>query len=267
MRALPRKLRAAWHDERGFTLIELLVASLAGIIVSTATGAIVIASVHFSSNFGNRVDSNQEGRVAMEKITQALNSSCVATGVTPLVGTPAPTGMVGGVASGSDASNVVFYSALSDVATIEPNEVEISLTGTAPSQQLVMYTYTNTNAATTPPPPPPWTFSTTPTPTAGFVLLPNAAQATIGGSVQPVFQYFGYTGSGASSISTSPYAVPLSATDAATTAEVTISFQALPSNKGANVSARSAGANLSDSVVLKLTPASSAPNGSNTPCT
>jgi prepilin-type N-terminal cleavage/methylation domain-containing protein len=252
------------RDERGFTLIELLVASLAGIIVATATGAIVIASVHFSSNFGNRVDSNQEGRVAMEKVTQALSSSCVATGVTPLVGSPAPTGMVGGVASGSDASNLVFYSALSDVPTIEPNEVVVSLTGTAPSQQLVMYTYTNTNAAGTSPP---WTFSTTPTPTGGFVLLPNAAQATIGGSVQPVFQYFGYAGSGTSQIQTTPYAVPLSATDAATTAEVTISFEALPSNKGANVNARNAGANLSDSVVLKLTPASSAPNGSNTPCT
>jgi prepilin-type N-terminal cleavage/methylation domain-containing protein len=267
MRALPRKLRAAWHDERGFTLIELLVASLAGIIVSAATGAIVIASVHFSSNFGNRVDSNQEGRVAMEKITQALNSSCVATGVTPLVGTPAPTGMVGGVASGSDASNVVFYSALSDVATIEPNEVEISLTGTAPSQQLVMYTYTNTNAATTPPPPPPWTFSTTPTPTSGFVLLPNAAQATVNGSVLPVFQYYSYDTSTGLINTTTPLATPLSATDAAATAEVTISFEALPSNKGANLSARSAGANLSDSVVFKLTPASSAPNGSNTPCT
>jgi hypothetical protein len=267
MRVLPRKLRTAVRDERGFTLIELLVASLAGIIVAAATTSIVVASVHFSSNFGNRVDSNQEGRVAMEKITQALNSSCVATGVTPLVGTPAPTGMVGGVASGSDASNVVFYSSLSDVPTIEPNEVEISLTGTAPSQQLVMYTYTNTNAATTPPPPPPWTFSTTATPAGGFVLLPNAAQATIGGAVQPVFQYFGYVGSGTSQIQTTPYAVPLSAANAATTAEVTVSFEALPSNKGANVSAQSAGANLSDSVVLKLTPASSAPNGSNTPCT
>ena len=265
MRRLPLKLRAALRDERGFTLVELLVATLAGIIVTTATGAVVIASVHFSSNFGNRVDANQEGRVAMEKITQALNSSCVATGVTPLVGTPAATGMVGGAASGSDASDAVFYSSLSDLPTIEPNEVEISLTGTAPSQQLVMYTYTNTNAATTPPPPPPWTFSTTPTPTGGFVLLPNAAQATINGTVQPVFQYYGYTSSG--SINTTPFATPLSTIDASNTAEVTISFEALPSNKGANLSATGAGANISDSVVLKLTPASSAPGGSNTPCT
>ncbi len=262
MSRLPAKLRAALRDERGFTLVELLVATLAGIIVTTATSAVVIASVHFSSNFGNRVDANQEGRVAMEKITQALDSSCVATGVTPLVGTPVPTGMVGGAASGSDASDAVFYSSLSDTPTIEPNEVEISLVGTAPSQQLVMYTYTNSNTAGTAPP---WTFSTTPSPSGGFVLLPDAAQATINGAVVPVFQYYGYTSSGA--ISTTPYAVPLSAANAATTAEVTVSFEALPSNKGANLSAKGAGANISDSVVLKLTPASSAPNGSNTPCT
>jgi Tfp pilus assembly protein PilW len=263
MSRLPAKLRVALRDERGFTLVELLVATLAGIIVTTATSAVVIASVHFSSNFGNRVDANQEGRVAMEKITQALDSSCVATGVTPLVGTPVPTGMVGGAASGSDASDAVFYSSLSDTPTIEPNEVEISLTGTAPSQQLVMYTYANSNAAGTAPP---WTFSTTPSPSGGFVLLPDAAQATINGAVQPVFQYYGYI-SGTSTMSTTPYAVPLSAANAATTAEVTVSFEALPSNKGANLSATGAGANISDSVVLKLTPASSAPNGSNTPCT
>jgi Tfp pilus assembly protein PilW len=263
VRTLTRKVRAALRDERGFTLIELLVASLAGIIVAAATSAVVIASVHFSSNFGNRVDANQEGRVAMEKITQALSSSCVATGVTPLVGTPAPTGMVGGAASGSDASDAVFYSSLSDSPTIEPNEVEISLTGTAPSQQLVMYTYANTNTAGTAPP---WTFATTATPSGGFVLLPDAAQATINGAVQPVFQYYGYN-TATGQMNTTPFAVPLSTTDASNTAEVTVSFEALPSNKGANLSAKGAGANISDSVVLRLTPASSNPNGSNTPCT
>ena len=263
MSTLPRKVRAALRDERGFTLIELIVATMAGIIVAAATSAVVIASVHFSSNFGNRVDANQEGRVAMEKITQALNSSCVATGVTPLVGTPAPTGMVGGAASGSDASDAVFYSSLSDSPTIEPNEVEISLTGTAPSQQLVMYTYANTNTAGTAPP---WTFATTATPSGGFVLLPNAAQATINGAVKPVFQYFSYN-TATGQMNTTPLAVPLSTTDASNTAEVTVSFEALPSNKGANLSAPGAGANISDSVVLRLTPASSNPNGSNTPCT
>jgi hypothetical protein len=252
------------RGERGFTLVELLVATLAGIIVATATLAIVITSVHFSSNLGNRVDANQGGRVAMEKVVQALNSSCLAAAVPPIVA-------VGADGSTTDQNNAIFYSpptagsvntSQMDGPTISPNEVKVSLV----NNSLVMYTYpylsgtapSASNAT-------PWTFSTTPSPAGGFVLLPHAAATTSGGVAQPVFQYFGYTAGG--TIATTPYTVPLSAADAATTAEITISFQALPSNKGANSSAPGAGADLTNSVVFKLTPASSDPNGSNTPCT
>ena len=244
------------RDERGFTLVELLIATLLGILVATATLAIVISSVHFGSNLGNRVDANQEGRVAMEKVVQALNSACVAPGVAPVVA-------VGSDGSVSDASNAILYSSLTDVPTITPNEVKVSLTS---GGQLVLYTYPwLSGTAPSPSNTTPWTFATTPSPAGGFVLLPKAAQGTVGGVTQPVFQYYGYTSSGA--ISTTPFSVPLSSTDASNTAEITVNFEALPSNNGANVNAPGAGANLTTSVVLKLTPASSNPNGSNTPCT
>jgi Tfp pilus assembly protein PilW len=55
-----------------------MVALLLGIIVSAATLAIVITSVHLTSNYDDRVDATQQGRDAMLKITQALNTSCVA---------------------------------------------------------------------------------------------------------------------------------------------------------------------------------------------
>ena len=118
------------RGERGFTLIELLVATLAGIVVSAATGAIVIASVHFSSNVSDRVDANQQARIAMDKISQALNSSCVATAVAPVV--------TGGTVNGaqSDDTHLYFYSSLSDTPTINPNLVEVSLSGT----QLILTT-------------------------------------------------------------------------------------------------------------------------------
>ena len=70
---------------QGFTLVEVLVALILGLIVAAATMAIVITSVHFSSNYGDRVDATQEGRAAMLKITQALDSSCVATSVAPIL--------------------------------------------------------------------------------------------------------------------------------------------------------------------------------------
>jgi prepilin-type N-terminal cleavage/methylation domain-containing protein len=221
------------RSERGFTLVELMIAMVLGLIVSTATLAIVISSVHLSSNYSDRVDATQEGREALARITQALNSSCVASDIAPILAT-------------SDANDVWFYESLSDSPTITPNEVEISYTG----GQLVMNTYANTGGSS----PSTWTFSTTATQS---VLLPNAAQV---GST-PIFQYFGYGSGGA--LSTTPYTLSstLGSTNAATTAEIQINFQAIPTDKW---TANGRPASFSDAVVLRLSPASSAT--SNLPC-
>jgi type II secretory pathway pseudopilin PulG len=231
------------RGERGFTLIELLVSALAGIVVAAATGAIVIVSIHFSSNFGDRVDANQQARVAMEKITQALNSSCVSVAVPPILATGAAPGSV------SDANNAIFYSRLSALPTINPNQLIVSYAGGS----LTMYTYGPAIGSA-----PNWTFPTTPA--TSFVLLPHAAPQTIAGVAQPVFQYYGYT-PGGSTMSATPYATPLSVANASTTAMITISFQALPTSGNA---ATNRGATITTSVVLRLTPASGAT--SNTPC-
>jgi Tfp pilus assembly protein PilV len=249
------------RGEQGFTLIELLVATLAGIVVASATAAIVVASVHFSSNFSDRVDANQQARVAMEKITTALNSSCVATGLAPLV--------TGGTTNGaqSDDTHLYFYSSLGsvspDAATIQPSLVEVSLSG---GQLIMTISPWVSGTAPTLSNPNPWTFSTTTPPMTTSVLLPHATAATIGGVAQHVFQYYGYAVGGA--INTTPFTAtsttPLATTDAANTTQVTISFAALPSN---NYNAGNRAANITDSVVLRLTPASSGGIASNTPCT
>jgi prepilin-type N-terminal cleavage/methylation domain-containing protein len=222
------------RSENGFTLIELMVALVLGIIVSAATLAIVITSVHLSSNYTDRVDATQQGTIAMEKITQALNSSCVASSVAPIL-------------SASDANDVWFYSLLGDSPTIQPNEVEISYTGGS----IVMNTYAYVSGTA----PTSWTFSTTPT---KLVLVQNATQV---GST-PIFQYYGYGSGGA--ISSTPYTLSttLGATNAATTAEVAISFQGDPS--GDDWTALGRPASFSDAVVLRLSPSSS--SGTNLPC-
>jgi prepilin-type N-terminal cleavage/methylation domain-containing protein len=240
VRSAHRRLRA----ERGFTLIELMVATLAGIIVSAATGAIVITSVHFSSNLTDRVDANQQARVAMEKIVQALNSSCVAPGITPIL-------------AGSDANDAIFYSLLaSDIAVGEPSTVEVSLSGSP--QSLVMSTWVNTSPAGSAPAQ--WTFASTPT---NYVLLQYAAPpaSTINGSTS-VFQYYAYSGGSISTTAIPAAQLPLSVATAATVAKVTISFKAIPSN---NSSATGRVANITDSVVMRLSPASA--GGANIPCT
>jgi Tfp pilus assembly protein PilW len=208
-----------------------------GIIVSAATLAIVISSVDLSSNYDDRVDATQQGRTAMERITQALNTSCVASGVAPILAT-------------SDANDVWFYSSLSDSATIDPNEVEISYTGGS-SPELVENTYAFQSGSS----PAAWVFSSTPT---TFVLLQHAAPI----GTTPIFQYYGY-GSGSSTLSSTPYTLntTLGATNAATTAEVAINYQADPSD---NWTAQGRPASFSDAVVLRLSPASG--STSNLPC-
>jgi len=243
--ALARRLR----DERGYTLIELMIASVAGIIVTAALGAIVISTVKFSSNSTDRVDANQEGAVAMEKITQALNSSCVASQVPPVVSTGATGSYV------TNATQMYFYSSLTDGPVITPNLDEVALT----NGQLVINTYANnggsapyaTNAN-------PWTFVSTAAPS--LTLLPDATQTVNSSGTVPVFQYYGYSGG---TLSSTPFTTPLSPANAATTSEVVISFRSLPSD---NNTTTNRGADLTNSVVLRLTPASANTGATNIPC-
>jgi type II secretory pathway pseudopilin PulG len=265
------RLRRRLREEDGFTLIEVLVALVAGIIVSAAMGAIVVTSVHLGSNTADRVDANQQGRVAMEKITQQLDSACVANTAAPVISNGA-TGPVGNPAV-SDDTHMWFYTAIppataigstvvgGDGANINPYLVEIYLSsgalmetaypwagGTAPAPA-------NTN---------PWYFNWT-NPTT-FTLLPFVAQMVASnGATLPIFQYYGYSSSPVGTLSTTPYTTSpsLGATNASTTAEVSVSFLALPTD---NWKALNRGVDLTDSVVLRLTPASSQPNAANAPC-
>jgi len=224
--------------ERGFTMIELLVALVAGGIIAAASLQTVVMSVHFSSNYQDRIDSNQQGRLAMARVIQTLDSACVAPQVPPVV-------------AGSTATKLIVYSNQSDAATTEPNLVTIQLTGGALKMSTQAWSSGNY---------PSYVFSASST---NFTLLPYAAQATLNGTgSQPVFQYYGYGAGGV--LSTTPYAVPLSAANAATTAEVAVAFEALPSD---NWSALGRGANFNDSIVLRLTPASNDATASNAPCT
>ena len=158
--------------------------------------AILISSVHLSSNNQDRVDSNQQGRLAMARVMQALNSSCIAASTPPVL-------------AGSTRNEADFYSSMSDSANINPSEVKVAYTGTS-GGALTMNTYPWSSGSTASN----WTFSTTPT---TYTLLSHMTAATIGGTTAPVFRYYGYT-SGSGALSTTPYGVPLSAANAQTTA-------------------------------------------------
>lgn len=231
-------MRSRAREESGFSLLELLIATAAAMVIGSAALGLVIASLHLSSTYTDRVDANQLGRTAMEKITQVLHSSCVASNVTP-------------VQPGSDDNNLIVYSALASQPTVNPNEVEISYVNGSLTMATSPYLSGSSSAD--------WTFGAP----ANEVLLENATQATINGGSQPspIFAYYGYNGT--RTISTTPFATPLSSADAAATAMVTVTFEALPSSGN---SALTRGADLTNSVVLRLSPASGSATATNSPC-
>jgi type II secretory pathway pseudopilin PulG len=240
-------------DERGFTLIELLLATASGLVVCAAALAIVVSSLHFSIGSSDRVDADQAGSSAMEKIVQALNSSCVVgQGVSPIVGATGGTGLTGSTsAPPSSNDSLTFYSSLTDTPSItDPNEIVISIASTNGPLDMTTYQYSSSTG----------TYS--PTPASTFVLLAHAAppgSTSTSTSSTPIFTYYGYdptSGTLSDPFSSSP---TLGASNAARTAEVAINLQSQPSdgNDPAN-----AAVDLSDAVVLRLTAAADSPTSS-----
>ena len=170
-------LTARLRSEQGFTLIEVMVALMIGVVVSGATLAIVIVSVHLGSNYTDRVDANQQGRLAMEKITQALNSSCVTPNQAPIL-------------AGSTGTSMTFYSGdlTNDNPGAIPNQVTVSLASAQPAP-LLMTTQQLTGTAPT------WTAASTPA--TVYTLAPSVAQTVSSGATVPLFQYYGYGSGGA----------------------------------------------------------------------
>lgn len=72
------------RDERGLTLIELLVAMSLGIIVTGIAFSLLNFTTADVTRISERVQVDQTGRVALEKIMLALHSSCVVAKAEPI---------------------------------------------------------------------------------------------------------------------------------------------------------------------------------------
>ena len=242
----PELLTARLREERGFTLVEVMIALVIGLVVSSALLAVVIVSVDLSSNYTDRVDANQQGRLAMEKITQALNSSCVTPDQAPVL-------------ANSTSTTLMFYSTPADIPGTVPEEITISLPAAPPGKGAPLTMTTQILTGT----PPNWAPSGPPSPP--FTLALWAAESAGPNNTQtPLFQYYGYAANG--TISTTAFTLTngmLSAAQAAATAEVAINYQALGSD---NWSTNSRGIDFSDEVTFRLTPPSSSANAANLPC-
>jgi Tfp pilus assembly protein PilV len=238
MTALPTPLRT----DHGFTLVEMLVAMVSGLVVILATFSVLDISISQSSRISERVDADQHGRLAMEKLMLELHSSCIAFASNP-------------VEPGSTDTNIKFVSQSGNEAyftSVTKHEVSLNTA----THKLIDASYLSTNTAaelgTS------WNFPAAPTSTQP--LLKGAFQTVepASGLVIPVFRYYKYQGG---NISTTPETTPISAADAKATAEVTVNFTIAPSSERVDADRK---VELTNTAVLRYDPSSA--TGSNKPC-
>ncbi len=199
----------------GFTLIELLVSIAAGIVLVLATLAAFDASVRQSAAASDRVEATQNGRTAMERLLQELNSSCVWSTVPP-------------VQAGSDGSHLWFLTAFSSVPLPNPILHQVWLT---PGGVLNDASYTLLNPTT---PPGSWTlsaFNATPTSTRALATGVSYIAGT-----NTLFQYYQYVTGQLAIDSAHQLSAPLDTTSSPLVGAVAISFAAAPSSKSTQAS-------------------------------
>jgi len=238
MPLMPRHFRS----EHGFTLIEILVAMVTGLIVVGAAFTILEVSMRQSGRIADKVNANQRGRVALEKIMLELHSSCVANGANPIMATSTATRLI--FQSHSGSSEPFFTTGLKH---------EIYLEGTT----LFDRTFQSTSGIESR-----WLWSATPLAT---VPLLTKAYAPASGSM---FEYFKYTKLTPKELEEGNHValnqilvVPLGAEDAKAAAKVNVNFSAAPDT---NNTATPLTVAFSAGAVLRLTPATDV--GSNEPC-
>ncbi len=221
------------RDERGMTVVELLVTMISVIVVLSAITTITTAALSSQDRITDRVSVNQRARPVMTRIIDALHSSCVAQRVAPVL-------------AGSTGTSISFLSKNGSAVTPTPDRRVISLSGTS----LVEQVYPATGGQ-----PPVWTFSSTPSQTR--TLMTNVAAP---GTGQPVFSYYDYV---TGRLNTTPLPTPLSTTNAARAAYVTVSFRVNPSGVSQDAKAH---LTINDAADLRLESAGQFPAQENLPC-
>jgi prepilin-type N-terminal cleavage/methylation domain-containing protein len=232
------------RDQRGFTLVELLVSMMISVVVLLAIMAVVDVTTRGSARVASRVDADQRARVTLQRLFDELHSTCVAPNVLPVVASS--NGYL------SDDNNLIFLEQSGSSVSPTPDEHVVTLANGTLTERI----FPSTGGTA-----PNWTFASTPSSTTQ--LLTGVGPASSGGSTVPLFQYFAYQGA---QLSTTPLPTQggLSPTDAARAVAVTVSFSVAPGSNGAND--QHAAVTVSDTVVMRLSPASEAATEVNPPC-
>ncbi len=231
-------------NERGFTLVELLVGMAISVVVLIGILTLVEVTTRGSARVAARVEVDQRARTTLQRLLDELHSTCVSPNVLPVVA--ASNGYT------SDSNNLIFLQQTGSAVSPTPDEHVVSLEGDTLKER----TYPATGGTA-----PNWTFASTPSSTTTLMTDVGPAKLGTPPAAVPLFQYFAYQGA---QLSTTPLPTPLSASDAARTVAATVSFSVSPRSNPARD--QHAAVSVSDSVVLRLSPASEAATEVNPPC-
>jgi len=223
---------------------------VSGMVVILATLSILDISISQSSRTSERVDADQRGRLAMEKILLELHSSCAFAGINPVEAGSEPNAIKFVSQTGAEA---YFTQMVKHVITFSPE------LGTLTDASYVSNNVLKAGETTST-----WTYPNTPTSTQ--LLLSGVAQSKEKETEKPIpiFQYYRYEDG---NLSGNPLPNTLGIKEAEETAGVTVTFTAGPSFTAYHASQGTKtdrAVSLSDSVVLRFDPASAA--GTNEPC-
>lgn len=215
-----RRLRG---DQAGFSLIELLAAMLVASLVLTAAMTVFINGVRGASRVSDRVDAQQRGRLAMDRVTSLLSSQvCVSSSIPPVIGV-----------SSTDKS-VTFYGDLQG-ASSTPSKYTITWSPTA--KTLTENQYTAVSGTITSPP---IVYSGTPT---TRLIASNVWPAQdAAGTDLPIFSYYRFEADGTVNLA-NPIALngssQLALADADDVVQVGVAFRVVPAKSITSVDPRS----------------------------
>lgn len=230
------KQLAPIRDESGTTLVELLVATTAGVVVLFAISAMIIVSLRETDRVNTHVDATQRGRTVLNKVIEELHSACIAPEIAP-------------VKEKSTGTMLEFIHQTGSAVAPAPILSKVTLSGGTVSQS----NYSSTGGSA-----PTWTFSETPSSTEQ--LMTNISPTTPSKSI---FSYYSYTNGEISETSLSTPTTELKE-NAAHTVEVKVALTAGPQNTP--IEDTNAAANVTDSALLRFSPAPYNTSAPNLPC-
>jgi type II secretory pathway pseudopilin PulG len=251
-------------SEGGFTLIELLVSMLTATIVFGAVLGLLEFAVRQQSRTTDRVQADQIGRLAMNKVMDELHSSCTGFGATAI---QAPSTTPASPLASTGALNLWFLSAYGNATSeqavlsgVTEHDIRWSSTGTSNTGEalgtLTDYAFASTGGSA-----PNWTFPALTIANAKATrLAPSVIPPKISG-VSTIFQYYKYKSNG-QPVALSAAELP-TATSNKEVAKVTVSFTQAPENGDTQLGRLTS---LSDSTVLRFNSTVNAAGAANVPC-